>query len=177
MASLKSPWLKTLAPLLALAALAACAVPTPYQPLTGGLGYEEAKIAPEQYRVSFTGNARTSKEVVDRYLLQRAAELTREQGYDYFIAGPYQDYYDPQGIAGMERQGGVVRRSQLLVGSGVTRRVGEEIVDRYGGSLDILMQKGVPPDQASHAYSPEEILGDPDASTPRPTAPSPERPG
>jgi hypothetical protein len=54
--------------------------------------------------------------------------------------------------------------------------VGEEIVDRYGGSLDILMQKGVPPDQASHAYSPEEILGDPDDSTPRPTAPSPERP-
>jgi hypothetical protein len=74
---------------LALAAgLAACATPTPYQPNIPGQaasgGYSEVQIEPDRWRVSFRGNSLTSRETVEGYLLFRAAELTLQQGYDWF---------------------------------------------------------------------------------------------
>lgn len=80
----------TLAGAMALA-LAACATPssTPYQPLsTSGPvtgGYSEARLAPDRYTVTFAGNRFTSREQVEALLLYRAAELTVQQGYDWFI--------------------------------------------------------------------------------------------
>ncbi|HTU09946.1 MAG TPA: hypothetical protein VMG08_03520 [Allosphingosinicella sp.] len=69
--------------------LGACTTATPYQPLgargTGASGgFSEVRIAPTRYRVTFAGNSMTSRERVETYLLFRAAELTREQGYDSF---------------------------------------------------------------------------------------------
>ena len=70
-------------------ALAACATPTPYQPASGSgfyrNGYSDQQIEPNRYQVSFAGNSLTSRETVERYLLYRAAQLTLERGYDYFI--------------------------------------------------------------------------------------------
>jgi hypothetical protein len=70
------------------AALAAgCATPTPYQPIgTQGArgGFSEVRVAPNRYRVTFTGNTLTSRQRVENYLLFRAAELTLEQGSDCF---------------------------------------------------------------------------------------------
>lgn len=71
----------------ACAVLAACATPTPYQPIgTPGAqgGYYSQRIEPDRFRVSFAGNSLTSRETVERYLLFRAAELTLEQGADWF---------------------------------------------------------------------------------------------
>ena len=66
--------------LLAAAAalsLAACATPTPYQPLvrngTATGGYTETRISSDRFRVSFQGNTITDRETVERYLLYRAA--------------------------------------------------------------------------------------------------------
>ena len=75
---------------LCAAILAACATATPYQPATpasgdGGYGYAEHKIEANRYSLSFGGNALTERDKVESYLLYRAAELTLEQGYDYFI--------------------------------------------------------------------------------------------
>lgn len=71
--------------LAALLALAACATPTPYQPLTAERGgYAEERLAEDRYRVVFAGNARTPAEQVENYLLRRAAELTLERGYGWF---------------------------------------------------------------------------------------------
>lgn len=68
--------------------LAACATPTPYQPVvTKGTtqgGYSELKLEPERYRVTFAGNSLTRRETVEGYLLFRAAELTVQNGYDWF---------------------------------------------------------------------------------------------
>src|SRR5262245_31991715 len=68
--------------------LAACATPTPYQPsLPGqanGGGYSELRLEPNRFRVNFAGNSLTSRETVEGYLLFRAAELTVQQGYDWF---------------------------------------------------------------------------------------------
>lgn len=68
--------------------LAACSQATPYQPASSGSaihgGYSQQLIAPNHYRVRFHGNSLTSRETVEAYLLYRAAELTIEQGGDWF---------------------------------------------------------------------------------------------
>src|SRR4051812_36830302 len=74
---------------LALSAgLAACATPTPYQPNIPGQatsgGFSEVRLEPERWRVTFAGNSLTSRETVEAYLLFRSAELTVQQGYDWF---------------------------------------------------------------------------------------------
>lgn len=62
---------------------------TPYQAassanaVTGG--YSEVQLAGDRYSVSFAGNRLTSREQVETFLLFRAAELTRQQGYDWFV--------------------------------------------------------------------------------------------
>ena len=87
------PRLKSCRILLAAAAgalmLGACATATPYQPLgargTGASGgFADVRLASDRYRVTFAGNSMTSRERVETYLLYRAAELTRERGYDGF---------------------------------------------------------------------------------------------
>lgn len=76
---------KTLA-ILAAASLAACATPTPFEPLDrSGYGFADQKIEENRYRISFRGNSLTTKEQVEAALLLRAAEVTLEAGYDHFI--------------------------------------------------------------------------------------------
>ncbi len=68
--------------------LAACETPTPYQPAPpnerNGYGYREYKLDATHWRVAFAGNSLTSRETVEKYLLNRAAELTLQQGFDWF---------------------------------------------------------------------------------------------
>jgi hypothetical protein len=70
------------------AGLAACATPTPYQPNVPGQaasgGFSEVRLEPNRWRVTFTGNSLTSRETVEAYLLFRAAELTVQNGEDWF---------------------------------------------------------------------------------------------
>ena len=67
--------------------IAACATPTPYQPIgargTGASGgFSDVRLAENRYRVTFAGNSLTTRERVETYLLYRAAELTVQQGFD-----------------------------------------------------------------------------------------------
>ncbi|AKQ42971.1 hypothetical protein CP97_14435 [Aurantiacibacter atlanticus] len=61
---------------------------TPYQPIASANriagGYSDERLGEDRYRVSFAGNTLTSREKVESYLLFRAAELTLEQGRDWF---------------------------------------------------------------------------------------------
>jgi hypothetical protein len=67
-------------------ALAACATSTPYQPASdGGYGFSDQKIEDNKYRITFRGNSSTSREQVENALLYRAAELTVQNGFDYFV--------------------------------------------------------------------------------------------
>jgi hypothetical protein len=62
---------------------------TAYQPATGkGFsreGYSERQIEANRFAVTFSGNTMTSRDTVEKYLLFRAAELTVQQGDDYFV--------------------------------------------------------------------------------------------
>jgi hypothetical protein len=72
-----------------LALLGGCATPTPYQPLAkpGSMqgGYSDQQIEANRFRVTFAGNSMTSRETVETYLLYRAAQLTVERGFDWFV--------------------------------------------------------------------------------------------
>jgi hypothetical protein len=69
-------------------ALGACATATPYQPLRPGAtasgGYSERQVEQNRWMVSFSGNSLTERRTVETYLLYRSAELTLQQGYDWF---------------------------------------------------------------------------------------------
>src|ERR1700743_1322282 len=70
--------------------LAGCETPTPYQPLnpnaTQAGGYSEVKLEDNRWRVTFQGNSITSRTAVETNLLHRAAELTLNNGFDWFEA-------------------------------------------------------------------------------------------
>ncbi len=69
--------------------VAGCATETTYRPATGQgfnrTGYSDRQVEPNRFLVSFAGNSVTSRDTVERYLLFRAAELTLQSGYDYFV--------------------------------------------------------------------------------------------
>ncbi len=71
-----------------IGALAGCATPTAYQPTVAGHaaqgGYSEFRVEANRWRVTFAGNSLTSRETVETYLLFRSAELTAQQGFDWF---------------------------------------------------------------------------------------------
>ncbi|MDP8240558.1 MAG: hypothetical protein P9X24_15810 [Candidatus Hatepunaea meridiana] len=58
---------------------------TPYQ--TTGIrgGYSEFQLDDNEFRVQFAGNGFIGSGTVEIYLLFRCAELTKFNGYDYFI--------------------------------------------------------------------------------------------
>ncbi len=72
-------------------AIAGCSTTgsTPYQPVSASNraagGFSDERLATGDYRVTFSGNRLTSRETVEAYLLYRSAELTVEQGYDWFV--------------------------------------------------------------------------------------------
>ena len=69
--------------------VAGCATETTYRPATGQgfsrTGFSERQVEPDRFLVSFAGNSVTARDTVERYLLFRAAELTLQQGNDYFL--------------------------------------------------------------------------------------------
>ncbi|MGI9451465.1 MAG: CC0125/CC1285 family lipoprotein [Geminicoccaceae bacterium] len=155
--------------ILIAAVLGACAKPTVYKPAghEGANGYAEREIGADQYRISFAGNGLTTRKTVDLYLLYRAAELTQEKGFDYFIVGQRQDFIDPQGIGGRQSQISFARRQELLIGSGIRARFGEEVVDQYGAEIDILMQKGEKPD-SPNVYKAIDVIEESEGAIIRP---------
>jgi len=92
------------------ALLTACATLAPYGPQVrpGGQGFSEQQIESDRYRITYNGVGATGP-VADRSLL-RAAQLTIEQGYDWFEVT--QRYIDGR----LDSAGGV--RPSVSVGYG-----------------------------------------------------------
>jgi hypothetical protein len=69
------------------ATLAGCMTAAPYAPRRPGqaTGYTDRELAPGRFRVTFTGNAETSRDTVENYLLLRAAEVTLASGGTHFL--------------------------------------------------------------------------------------------
>lgn len=67
--------------------LTACAQPAAYRPAErdNGPGYSDERLAENRYRVTFTGNSATKRAAVENFLMLRAAEVTRDAGYAWFV--------------------------------------------------------------------------------------------
>lgn len=57
---------------------------TGYGPVGWKGGYSDQKLNKDLYEVSFEGNGYTNKTLVNNYFLKRCAEITTNEGYDYF---------------------------------------------------------------------------------------------
>jgi hypothetical protein len=73
--------------LLGLLALSGCATPAPYAPRGPGqaTGYTDRQISTNRWRITFTGNSVTPRDMVENDLLLRAAEVTMDQGKHFFL--------------------------------------------------------------------------------------------
>ena len=69
--------------------LGACVSETTYHPATGygfnRTGFSEQQVDQNRFLVTFSGNSSTPRDTVERYLLFRAAEITLQNGGDYFL--------------------------------------------------------------------------------------------
>jgi hypothetical protein len=170
---------------VALAAtLAGCATPTPYQPNVPGQatsgGFSEVRIEPNRFRVNFTGNSLTSRESVEGYLLFRAAELTVQNGYDWFsIVERRTDrdartYVDPDPLyrPWYGPSYGAWRPSWRYAGRGFgwrtwdpfygdpfwADRVDVRTVQRFEASAEVVMNKGPKPTDDMRAFDARAVM-------------------
>ena len=61
-------------------------------------GYSEEKILSNMYKVEFEGNQHTKPEMVQNYLLYRCAELTKENGFEYFAIVSEERHFDEHSV-------------------------------------------------------------------------------
>lgn len=171
-------------PILAAAsalALTACAQSTPYAPRSasateGTAGYSSQQLAPDRYRVMFSGNRFTSRETVENYLLYRAAELTRQQGYDGFAVvrrdtdsstvtdvdrvpapgvGAYSTFSPYYGFYGV---GGAYTAYDPYLGTGFPTTLDVDRMQRYEAMAVIDMYRGAPPTGMGTTYNAMEVM-------------------
>ncbi|MBI1252231.1 MAG: hypothetical protein GC189_12260 [Alphaproteobacteria bacterium] len=136
-----------LAALIAGSAAPAFADATPYQPASmsaSRYGFSEAYIAPERVRISFSGNAETTLDDAEAFVLYRAAEVSLLRGYSHFQVVDHH----------------VETRTELAPSGPplppiAPRRYRE--FNRYAVSSDIVMHRGAPPSSARNAYDALEV--------------------
>ena len=177
----------------AMLVVAGCATETAYRPATGSgferAGYSDRMIEPNRFMVSFAGNSYTSRDTVERYLLYRAAELTVQQGYDYFIlsdrntdrrtrtyatpcfaGGPYG--YGYWGPSWRYRGRGFGWRSwdPFWGDPFFDRSIDVQTIDKYEASAEIVLGRGPKPTDNVRAFDAREVMRNlgPTIVTPRP---------
>lgn len=154
----------------ALMSLVACATPTPYQPVEGNpasrlaRGYSDQRIESNRYRLKFSGNSATSRETVEDYMLYRAAELTLENGYDWFTlsgrntkedkttTSSYRDPFGPSYYGGVSW-----RYYRSGWGAWGSYQETESTFYRYEASAEVILGKGEKPEGDPNAYDAREV--------------------
>lgn len=154
--------------------LGACVEPTPYQPLGPDGGFAQEQIEPNRFRLSFVGNYSTDRATVERYALYRAAEITVQQGADYFVVANDQTerdtYYLDDNFAYGPAWG---YRRGYYSGFGVGVGVGRiRPISRYDAILEILTFHGRKPADDPQAYDAREVLASLGPGIQRPLPPS-----
>lgn len=167
--------------------VAGCATETTYRPATGQgfnrTGYSDRQVEPDRFLVNFAGNSVTSRDTVERYLLFRAAELTLQNGYDYFVmANRDTDLqsrtYSTPGVGsgfGYGGFGGYWGPSWRYYGRGFGWRSWDpwyggglggpwgndfdvRTIDRYEATAEIVMRKGAIPRDNLRAFNARAVV-------------------
>ena len=154
-------------------ALSACATATPYGPASpdSRYGYSQQRIEGDRFRVNFAGNSVTSRDQVEMSLLLRAAEVTVENGGDWFttvnratdrdtrLAGTtdpfYYDRYSPF-------WGPSWRYSRRGLWSPWRDPFGPDFdvrqIDRYEATSEIVIGRGPKPANDPNAFNAREVI-------------------
>ena len=170
--------------------VAGCATETTFRPATGRgferQGYSDRQIEPGRFLVSFAGNSVTSRDTVERYLFFRAAQLTLERGFDYFVMADRdtklqsRTYSTPglEGPYGYGGFGGYWGPSWNFYGRGYGwRRFGGgfgyggfggfggfgndfdvQTIDRYDATAEIVMRHGPIPQGNIRAFDAHKVV-------------------
>jgi hypothetical protein len=165
---MRTGYLRTSAMALCVLLVAACQTPTPYQAAVSpnGDGYTSQQLESNRFRVSFKGNSLTNRQTVDTYMLFRAAEVTLQNGGDYFIIvnkdvdknTAYENYGDD--LAWGWGGGWGWRRG--FGGGGFGGRFGGGLdytrpISAYDAIADIVTYKGPKPPSNPYAYDAHEV--------------------
>jgi hypothetical protein len=138
--------------LVACAAMAACAsTPTVYGPAAPSpyaSGFWERRIEADRFQVSYRGGSAATAAQVHDYALLRAADLTREQGYDWFrVVGRFGEAQGPRSSSSMSIVGGSAnwgRHSASGVGVGLAFPIGDS-GPQLTETLEVVMGRGARP--------------------------------
>lgn len=148
---------------LSALALTACASLAPYGAQMGpnGQGYSEQRIESNRYRVSYNGVGAAGR--VADWALVRAADLTTEQGYDWFEVTQSWTDGRPGGAGGV--------RPSVSIGGGSSRYggysasgVGVGVGLNFSGpqptstTLEVVLGRGQKPDRPN-AYDARSVQG------------------
>ncbi len=154
--------MKKFSTLLFAALLAGCAATGPggYSAATGDdFGYTEMRIEENRYRVVYRGSAGMPPEVVEDYALRRAAELTIQNGFDWFRVVARDLMHEERGGVSLGAgvgTGSYGRRSGVSVGvGGDFGKVGAN--DYFTARIEVLMSEGEAPDDAE-AYDAASVI-------------------
>ncbi|MEZ5987327.1 MAG: hypothetical protein R3B94_15380 [Hyphomonas sp.] len=136
----------------AILLVAACASTSPYGPAakSGAMGYDSLQIESNRFRVSYTDT--DAAKARDRALL-RAAEITLEQGKDWFeVTNSYasDDTVNPSGSRTSISIGGSTGsygRSSVGVGVGFGIPLGSSSSGKATEVLEIMIGAGEKPDR------------------------------
>ena len=147
---------------LVLIVLGGCASQPAYRAAeNGGYGYTETKLTDTQYRVYFTGRGSDKTKEMD-YAMLRAAEVTIEQGYDWFVVANRETLIDREKVTTEPQVGFSQRYSRVTECGLLTCRtehhqrstlsagvfVGGKESSTIESVLDVQLGRGVRPDDA-----------------------------
>lgn len=150
--------------------LAGCSSQPDYRKAEGsGYGYQETKISDTQYRVSFKARGTDKTKAMD-YALLRAAEVTLENGYDWFVVTHRETLVDrervqPDTSLGYTSSRDMVTRCGLVtctttsyprtsMSAGV--HIGGNESSEIQSILEVKLGKGMRPD-TDYSFSAKEV--------------------
>lgn len=142
--------------------LAACAQPTPYQAAVDGYGFTQQRLEDNRFRINFSGNSVTPLPVVEDYMLYRAAEITVDQGYDYFEISDKDINKSTRYFATYNAPiGGFYGRRYPRYGYGFGGGFGTgsyRPINSYTASANVVLFKGAKPEDNSSAYDAKDVI-------------------
>jgi hypothetical protein len=149
--------IRLLIPLFALAALGACASTPTYTAAASptASGYSETRVESDRYFVTYNARSGADARLIEDYALLRAAEVTIEQGRDWFIVdrrtvdasesrntGPSIGVGVGGGSYGRRSGGGASIGFSIPLGGGSGAQA-------HSATLEIRMGQGAKPDDAN----------------------------
>lgn len=171
-------WPTRIAALVAVLVIAGCTAATPYQPIADRGGYSDQQVEDNRFLVSFRGNSKTPRDVVEAYLLYRSAEVTLASGHDWFriadqdtdvnteYRGVTTGFFGKKRFRGHRRghrrfrrgfrRGGFGFRSRFFFGGFRTTTVIPR--NRFEATANILAFKGEKPAEDPDAYDARQVL-------------------